>query len=73
MQALEDSNLAENEQARQALLSQGIAIDPATTEQVETWRREADATLQDLLDRGRIEIPHLDAMLQDLEAMRAAP
>jgi TRAP-type C4-dicarboxylate transport system substrate-binding protein len=73
MQALEDSNLAENEQARQALLSQGIAIDPATTEQVEAWRREADATLQDLLDRGRIEIPHLDAMLQDLEAMRAAP
>ena len=73
MQKLEESNLAENERARQALVSQGIQIDSPTSSQLETWRREADQTLQDLLDSGRIEIPHFDAMMQDLEALRASP
>lgn len=73
MQTLEDNNLAENAQARQALVAQGIQIDQPTATQLETWRREADQTLQELLDAGRIELPHLDAMMQDLEALRAAP
>lgn len=73
MQALEAGNLAENAQARQALVAQGIQIDAPTSEQLETWRAEADRTLQDLLDTNRLEIPHLEAMMQDLEALRAAP
>ncbi len=73
MQALEDSNLAENARAREALVSQGIRIDAPTTAQLETWRAEADRTLQDLLETGRLEIPHLEAMMQDLGALRASP
>jgi len=73
MQALEESNLAENAQARQALVSQGIQIDSPTSAQLETWRSEADSTLKDLLATDRIEIPHLDAMMKDLEALREAP
>jgi len=73
MQLLERSNLAENAQARSALVAQGVQIDPATDAQLQTWRAEADRTLQDLLKAGRIEIPHLDAMLDDLETLRAAP
>ena len=73
LRQLEDNNLAENAQARQALVGQGIEIDAPSPAQIEVWREEADATLQDLLDSDRIEIPHLDAMMQDLEAMRAAP
>jgi TRAP-type C4-dicarboxylate transport system substrate-binding protein len=71
--ALEVNNLAENAQAREALVAQGVRIDPPTTAQIETWRAEANRTLEDLLESGRIEIPHLDAMMQDLEALREAP
>jgi len=71
--ALESSNLRENIEARAALVDQGLSIDPASAAQIETWRAEAEGTRAELLERGRIEIPHLEAMLADLEAVRADP
>jgi TRAP-type C4-dicarboxylate transport system substrate-binding protein len=73
MEALERSNFTENVQAREALVAQGVQIDPASSTQLQIWRAEADRTLEDLISEGRIEIPHLDAMLKDLEELRAAP
>jgi TRAP-type C4-dicarboxylate transport system substrate-binding protein len=73
METLERSNFAENVQAREALVAQGVQIDPASSTQLQVWREEANRTLEELIDEGRIEIPHLDAMLQHLEELRAAP
>ncbi|AKS41930.1 TRAP transporter substrate-binding protein DctP [Wenzhouxiangella marina] len=68
---LERSNLSENQQAREALLEQGVQIDPATAAQIQTWREGAAETRRNLLETGAIDIPHLEDMQRDLEALRA--
>ncbi len=68
---LERNNFSENAQAREALIDQGVTISAPTDKQIETWREVADATLDELRAAGRIDIPHLDQLMQALEEARA--
>lgn len=71
--ALEASNQRENLQARAALENQGISIDQATAQQTMAWREIAETTRARMTADGRIEVPHLAELEDELERLRAEP
>lgn len=73
LEALEASNTRENAQARTALENQGITIDAATPEQTRAWRDIAERTRARMTAAGRIEVPHLAELEDELERLRADP
>ena len=70
---LEASNRRENAQARAALENRGIVIDQPTRPQIEAWRDIADQTRAQMTRKGRIDVPHLAELENELERLRAEP
>jgi TRAP-type transport system periplasmic protein len=70
LERLEASNRRENQQAREALVAQGIRIATPTGEQIESWQAIAEQTRRNLIAGGQVEVPHLDELEQQLERLR---
>lgn len=68
---LEAVNRRDNESAREALVGQGITITAPDPEHARTWQLIASQTRDQMITSGQIEVPHLDDMLERLEAYRA--
>lgn len=69
---LEGNARQENQAARAALQNQGVRIAEPSPDQVEAWQKLAGESRRHLLERGQIEIPHLDRLERRLEQLRAA-
>ncbi len=68
---LEAVNRRDNDSARQALVEQGITIAAPDPGHALTWREIAEQTRDRMIEGDQIEVPHLDLMLERLEAHRA--
>lgn len=67
----ETRTISENQDAREALVDQGIEIvapDPGDARQ---WQRISDEVLDDMLASGEFEVPGIDRLRERLEAIRA--
>jgi len=72
LRTLEEGNRNENQQARLALIDQGIEFQAPTPEQISSWRELARQTLADMRAEGAIQVPNLDELTAKLDAWRDA-
>jgi TRAP-type C4-dicarboxylate transport system substrate-binding protein len=71
LRRIQDDNRADNEEARAALASQGIEILRPEEALVAHWHELARSIRREAMENGRVDLPYLDRLEDELERLRA--